>query len=289
MGRSGTSAITRVLSLCGGALPKSLLPANHANPTGYWEPLDGLNLNEAFLARCGSNWYDPRLPLPIEATVDSPDGRMFVDQIAACLAGCADAPLLLIKEPRINALTEFWFAAVQRLGCQPAVVVAVRHPAEVAGSLLARDGMATELSNTLWFKYNWLAERRSLGLPRVFVEYSNLLADWRREVDRVAGALTIDLDVTKGAEIDAFLSPSLRHQRASNETAQGGVQTGIQQAHAMLSRASRDEPFSRDALESLVAAQMASPEARVAFDQFTKSFSPAQSSGTSSREKLAAI
>jgi hypothetical protein len=55
MGRSGTSAITRVLSFCGGSLPNRPLGANERNPTGHWEPLDVLNLNEAFLERTAAH------------------------------------------------------------------------------------------------------------------------------------------------------------------------------------------------------------------------------------------
>jgi hypothetical protein len=40
MARSGTSALTRVLSLCGCALPKSLKEANDGNPRGFWEPVE---------------------------------------------------------------------------------------------------------------------------------------------------------------------------------------------------------------------------------------------------------
>ena len=38
MPRSGTSALTRVLSLCGGVLPAELVRADSNNPLGYWEP-----------------------------------------------------------------------------------------------------------------------------------------------------------------------------------------------------------------------------------------------------------
>jgi hypothetical protein len=102
MGRSGT--ITRVLSLCGGALPKRLLGANESNPTGHWEPLDSLNLNDGFLQRYGSNWYDPRLPQPGESAFDSIEGRAFIDQVAGSLDEYLDESLLVIKEPRITAL-----------------------------------------------------------------------------------------------------------------------------------------------------------------------------------------
>lgn len=57
--RSGTSALTRVLSLCGGTLPTALLGADANNPLGYWEPRAAISLNEAILRRLGTNWYDP--------------------------------------------------------------------------------------------------------------------------------------------------------------------------------------------------------------------------------------
>ena|SRR5712692_4834194 len=59
MGRSGSSALTRVLSLCGGSLPEPLLGSGPGNPTGHWEPLDALKMNDEFLMRHGSGWWDP--------------------------------------------------------------------------------------------------------------------------------------------------------------------------------------------------------------------------------------
>jgi hypothetical protein len=274
MGRSGTSAITRVLSLCGGSLPKRLLGANEGNPTGHWEPLDGLNLNEGFLQRYGSNWYDPRLPQPGESAFDLPEGRAFVDRIADWLEDYLDESLLAIKEPRITALTGFWFAAARRLGFRIAVVVAVRHPDEVAASLAVRDRVPLELSNTLWLKYNGLAERSSRGVPRVFVEFPNLLMDWRSEVDRVTKALSIDLCSVRDHEIEAFLSPDLRRQRAPCAARDPDTSSPIQSAYAMLSMASRDMEFSESAVENLVAVHMSSSEAHTAVEQFARGFSP---------------
>jgi hypothetical protein len=274
MGRSGTSAITRVLSFCGCALPKHLLGANEGNPTGHWEPLLALTLNETFLGRYGSNWYDPRWPMAWETVVDSAERQAFIDEIAIFLERYIDEPSLVIKEPRITALTEFWFAAARRVGFEIAAVVAVRHPAEVAASLAARDGVPTELSDTLWLKYNLLAEQRSREIPRVFVEYPNLLTDWKREVDRIGKILAFDLSSTQDVEIDAFLSPNLRRQRASLETEALSGPTRAQRVYAMLSAASRDEAFSGAEMKNLIAAHMASDEARTAVEQFARRFGP---------------
>jgi hypothetical protein len=59
--RSGTSALTRVLSLCGGALPGRLWGAMPDNPLGHWEPREVTYLNEAILRRLGSSAFDPAL------------------------------------------------------------------------------------------------------------------------------------------------------------------------------------------------------------------------------------
>ena len=50
-----------------------------------------------------------------------------------------------------------------------------------------------ELSCALWLKYNLLAERQTRGMRRVFVEYANLLGNWRQEIARISTALSIDL------------------------------------------------------------------------------------------------
>ena len=36
MHRSGTSAVTRLLTLAGATPPRELMPANPDNPQGYW-------------------------------------------------------------------------------------------------------------------------------------------------------------------------------------------------------------------------------------------------------------
>jgi len=277
MGRSGTSAITRVLSLCGASLPTRLLGAGEGNPTGHWEPLDALAVNEAFLERCGSNWYDPRWPLDWGRASDSIEREAFIDQVAVFLERYRDEPLLVIKEPRITALTDFWFAAARRVGFDIAAVVAVRHPAEVAASLAARDRVPIELADTLWLKYNGLAEQSSREIPRVFVEYPNLLTDWKREVERMARILPIGLRAIQAEAIDAFLSPDLRHQRVSTDPRHRPSPTRAQRGYELLSIALRDERFSGDELERLVADHMTSGEARTAFEQFTGDFSPSVS------------
>ncbi len=55
MQRSGTSALTRVLSLLGASLPRNLVAPGLGNETGHWEPAAAIRLNDEMLAHAGSS------------------------------------------------------------------------------------------------------------------------------------------------------------------------------------------------------------------------------------------
>lgn len=276
MARSGTSALARALSLCGGAMPATLLGADEGNPKGHWEPLNALHLNEEFLTRHGSTWFDPTLRLQNELVVGRAEQDAYLDRIKAFLQELPPAPVHIIKEPRITALCDFWFDAARQTGFSLAAAVAVRHPQEVSASLAARYRMSSELATALWLKYNLLAERHSRGLPRVFIEYSNLLRDWRVEVSRIEAALSIDLSVRDEAAIDDFLSPDLRRQRHGTGISDVFGEQWISRAYAALSAAARGEPPDTNALDAIFDSYRACERAlRVSLDEFQTRFAPA--------------
>ena len=68
--RSGTSAVTRVLSLCGATLPAGLSGADPRNPRGYWEPRASLHLNNTILRRYSSAVFDPSLHVVDDTAVE---------------------------------------------------------------------------------------------------------------------------------------------------------------------------------------------------------------------------
>src|SRR5262245_7489893 len=112
MHRSGTSALTRVLNLYGAHLPDDLLPANYGNEAGYWESSAIVRFNDGILARLGSRWDTPTwfsLPdLTAEAKQEA------ADTLAGLLkTEHGDAPLLVIKDPRICRLLSVWLAALK--------------------------------------------------------------------------------------------------------------------------------------------------------------------------------
>jgi len=217
--RSGTSALARVLNLCGAALPENVIAARlDINRKGFWETEAVVDLNARMLQRVGAAWNRPDVTLP-------PDGPVideFLDIAREILESeYEDAPLILIKDPRMCVLAPVWDRALRQSGYRPAYVVAVRDPREVAGSL-ARSlgqygGMPHDRALALWHGYTGAAEAfvNRTDAKVAFVHYDDLLDDWRSAVRTIARQLDVDLDTELHADaIDTFLDPSLRSQRA---------------------------------------------------------------------------
>ena len=186
-----------------------------------------------------------------------------------------DAPLVVIKEPKITALSGMWFEAARLAGFDIAAVIAVRHPQEVIASLTRRAARqhyvqaSPELTSAWWLKYTLLAERDTRGVPRVFVEYANLLEDWRREVKRISAALEIDLDTRDEQAIEEFLTPDLRHHRHGGPVPEPFGTDWMSVVYEALGAAARDEPWDESALDRVFEAYRASEHGfRTAFEDF---------------------
>jgi hypothetical protein len=269
--RSGTSALTRVLSLCGAALPAGLVGAMPDNPLGHWEPRKAIVLNEAILRRHGSTVFDPTLRLQEEGAFDAQGKAACIAEIRAFLTTLPTAPLVVIKDPRITLLIGVWFEAARLAGFDIAVVIAVRHPQEVIASIAARISASPELSSALWLKFNLLAETHTRGLPRVFVEYANLLNNWRREVKRISAALAIDLNIHDEGAIEEFLQPHLHRQRHRGPVTEPFGTDWISTVYETLRAAARDEPWDQSALDRVFEAYRSSEHGfRTVFQDFRR-------------------
>ena len=211
--RSGSSALTAVLGMLGATLPATLLEAGPGNERGHFESRPLMALNDEVLRSHGGNYWDPA-PIP-PGWFGSAEAAGFVERIAATFAAeYGDADLPVLKDPRLCRLAPLTLAALGRLGRRPLAIVPLRHPAEGAGSLSARDGTAAETAELLQVRELLGAEAVTRGLPRALSSYGELLADWRGLTARLAERLGITWPVvaaTAAAEVEAFLAPGLRH------------------------------------------------------------------------------
>jgi len=215
MHRSGTSALTRVLSLCGAALPRNNMAPGLDNILGFWEPQPIVDAHDRFLREAGTGW---------EAIADYPTSLFASEPAAAfrrsladlAVSEYSDAPLFILKDPRISRLMPLWRPVLDELGVAPRVVIMVRNPLEIAGSLKARNGWSEHRACLVWLRYLLTAERDTRDLPRCVVGYGQLMNDWRVTVARLSDQLGVALSQRSPAveeKIDAFIRPDLRHHR----------------------------------------------------------------------------
>ncbi len=217
MHRSGTSALSRVLGLCGAQLPRRLLaPHREVNPQGFWESEEIVNLDDRVLQQLGGAWNRIDFAIPAGGAVVED----FEDDARWLLATeYGDARTIVIKDPRICLLAPLWHRALQLAGYRPVYVVPVRDPREVARSLHARGDMSVDDGLALWAAYaQRIDEFTDTVSAVVHLRFVELLDDWRTVVRRVAGRLSLDLDVdARRGEVDRFLQPGQRRQRSDGD------------------------------------------------------------------------
>jgi hypothetical protein len=217
MHRSGTSAVTRVLSILGAALPRHVIGAGPGNETGHWEPKKLVDFHDKLLAELDSAWHDwtsldvSRLTAQRREEIKTRIAEIINDEYSG-------ASLMVVKDPRICRFVPLFIEALTDAGIRPECVLVFRNPLEVAQSLKRRDGVLRGEAGLLWLRHVLDAEAATRGNPRVILSYNDLLLDWRDEIRRI----TLDGEACHGGtwpsssegaaeQIDGFLNPAQRH------------------------------------------------------------------------------
>ena len=213
--RSGTSALARVLNLCGAFLPRRVIAARLGiNPKGFWETEAVNDLDARLMQYLGADWDRVGFALPTAGPLLE---EFRVNARDVLESQYAQAPLILIKDPRICVLAPLWDRVLKENGYRPVYVVCVRNPLEVARSL--GNDMPTSRGLALWSDYMAPVEAfvAARDADAVHVHYAALLDDWRNIVGRITRKLRVPLDTEATArEVDAFLETALRNQRATD-------------------------------------------------------------------------
>jgi hypothetical protein len=255
MHRSGTSALTRVLGLCGATLPRHNMAAGDGNPLGHWEPQPIVDAHDAFLAEAKTGW-DSSAGFP-DALFDSQSADACRHTLTDLARGeYGDAALFILKDPRISRLMPLWRPVLAELGATPHIVIVVRNPLEIAGSLNRRNGWSERRALIVWLRYMLAAERDTRDLARCFIGYNQLMTDWRGLVAKISRDLDIAFPARGPAveqEIDGFVRQDLRHHRQQADTLfqRDDIGTGIKLAYRCLIDAVATGAVDSAALDSI--------------------------------------
>lgn len=219
MHRSGTSSVAGNLVALGASAPKTLMP-EHAkdNPKGYYESLALVKLNDQLLATAGSSWQD-HSAFP-QAWANTTDGQRYIETLAeAVSAEYGEAPLIVLKDPRICRLFPLWKKALHMAGYTPKILMPLRHPIEVASSLAKRERFTQTQGLLLWLRHVFDAEKETRKEDRVIILWEDFIQNWQKEIARASDRLGLDLWPASPEQIataGAHLDPNLRRNRAQD-------------------------------------------------------------------------
>ncbi|OUD13171.1 glycosyltransferase [Thioflexithrix psekupsensis] len=214
MHRSGTSAVARLLNMmgCYFAPERMELPATEANPKGYWERRDVVNLNEEILTHLKYKW-DLIANYNSQISVSENIPEYFSSRAKEIILGLDANRPWMIKDPRLCLLMPFWLPLHEL----PVCIYVYRDPLEVALSLQKREGFSINYGLALWEKYTLIALNDSQTIPRFLVSYHELMEEPIATVQKMYQAL-LDLQIQglrlpNDNEILAFIDPQLHHQK----------------------------------------------------------------------------
>lgn len=243
MHRSGTSALSRTLSLMGAALPKKLMVAGEGNSQGHWESQRLADYHDLILTKLQSSWDTPDF---LDLTRLSNANREQIKQeiIQIIHEEYGDAETIVIKDPRICRFPEFFGECLEAAGYNIQPVFIFRHPFEVIESLQKRKAFwrndyGDNEAAILWMIHNLEILKFLENFSRVNCSYASFFKDWRRIVTNIiyktdavylsydlllndwqqsakkilhkAGRSTLRINKEVRKEVEAFLTGDLRH------------------------------------------------------------------------------
>ena len=216
VGRSGTSLMTGILGQVGFHIPQPEIGADETNPRGFGEPEWVVNFHKRMMRRLRVTVFDAR-PRAWEVTDAAADDDALRSELRQWLKRELDqADAVVVKDPRVGWFLPLWTGCASDVGAPSSFICMMRHPAEILFSARKWYGdWQTDASRAAaWLNVMLETERGTRDMPRAFVRYDDLLADWERELRRAGDALGDPLlsgmDRSRFPAVDEFVDPSLR-------------------------------------------------------------------------------
>ena len=189
--RSGTSMLTRLLTVGGFGITGPVIPAAADNPKGFWEDQRITILDDRLMAQVGNRWDSLTAPAILDWQAD-PVLVAIRDQLRQHLES-GPHRRVVIKDPRITLLLPFWQELLTDMGWSIRTVFAIRDPAAVAESLRRRNGFAPVKGTLLWLSHTLFGDAFSRGLAPHVVDYDGLVADPVPHLTALHAALDMDV------------------------------------------------------------------------------------------------
>jgi hypothetical protein len=208
--RGGTSVTAGLLSRAGCAAPRTPMPSNSWNETGYFESAVLSLFNDQLLRALGTTWDAYTRPDREWLNSDTA-AAMRVEARELVRSEFGDAQRFVLKDPRICRIVPFWLQVFEAERVTPKAVLVIRPPFDVARSLRARDNLPLPLGALVWLRHLLEAEAATRTMPRTWAPYVDTLRDWRQGLQRMSVDLHETWSPTVDSPGDGFVNETLSH------------------------------------------------------------------------------
>lgn len=265
MHRSGTSVVTRCLELFGYSLGESLMEPGEDNPTGFFEDLDVVDLNDQLLLENGSTWDAPVF-VERDGLLWSPP--RLNDAVAIIKNKLESAPKLAIKDPRVCLTLPFWRAVAKELNVSLKLCLVYRNPLDIAASIEQRNQLPKAEALALTQIY-WSELLKQTAHDDVVIDYGRFISNPEAAIDELASWLKVPPDPAQVPTfLEQFLDTSLRHHIhtwADLVGAERSLPTGLIDAASLLQRRAAGERIAASAWSKFCSIDADSSRALVAY------------------------
>jgi hypothetical protein len=213
-GRSGTSTMAGTLAMSGFDVPKAI-EGRESNPSGFYEPRWVVNFHRDLLRRIDVRTLDadPDALARLAPVLGESKVR---DELRSWLGErLSEHQRLVIKDPRLVWFRDLWVDVAAELGHEPGFVLMLRHPSEVSSSRVEYYDSREVTAVAGWINVALMTEQLTQGSPRALVQYPELMADWRKQANRVRDLLGLQLDPAPDVSphpVDSFIDLTLRRR-----------------------------------------------------------------------------
>jgi hypothetical protein len=221
MHRAGTSLCARLVQRLGVDLGGPLMEAGFDNPDGFQEHKGIVEQHQRLLRALDAGWNTIRAVQPVPAGFwHSPAAADAMEALRHIVTGQLRAAggAWAFKDPRTIRFLPLWTRLFDTLGVRPRWVLAVRSPAPVVASLVARDAMPPAIAELLWLEH-YLDALRHLG-PRLagIVHYERWFTAPDTQLGSLAAMIGLPVQPDPGL-VTQSIRTELRHDRADPDAA----------------------------------------------------------------------
>ncbi len=241
MHRSGTSLLGSLLRALGVEFPGELIAADNHNPEGYLEWKELVELQERLLIDLDRWWPSAHgcQALP-DGWMQHPATRAarvkLIELLRPALA--QQSGPWAIKDPRTSRLLPLWLDLAAELGVPLRLLLAVRDPAEVASSLIRRDGPTAGMdlgrAQQLWWRHNLEPLHAApAARPLAVVDFAAWFSQPEAQLESLLEGLPeLRPNAAQSRQALALIKPE--HRRSLANAAQLPLHNSVRQLHSAL-------------------------------------------------------